>query len=147
MYEKYSDAARRVVVLAQEQCLALGHPTIGTGHILLGLLLEEYGVAGRVLRSLGITGDQVRRHLAPAGEPVRPRSSAKVPFTYTAERLLNISPDALITGTSETGTEHLLLGIIRLDECDAALALLRLGVSDDQLRRCINDERAVPLPD
>ena len=117
MFERFTERARQVVVLAQEEARALKHEYIGTEHILLGLLREEEGVAGRVLESLGVTIERVR------GEVVRilgigeGESAGRIPFTQRAKTVLELAlREALSLGHNYIGTEHVLLGLISVDE-------------------------------
>jgi ATP-dependent Clp protease ATP-binding subunit ClpC len=144
MYEGFSDRARIVIVRAEQACRELGCSEIGTEHLLLGILDEGRGVAARALVALGVTSARVLEHIDPPAQAAGPPSSSALPMTPTAQRLLGIAPEELITGTDYIGTEHLLLAILRLEDCTAALILLRLGISKDALRRGINKERATP---
>jgi ATP-dependent Clp protease ATP-binding subunit ClpA len=121
VFERFTEAARHVVVLAQEEARALRHNYIGTEHILLGLLREEGSMAARVLESLEITGERVR------GEVVRMVSSGEevtvgqIPFTHRAKTVLERAlREALSLGHNYIGTEHILLGLIAENE-DAAV--------------------------
>src|SRR5215471_11559119 len=113
MFERFTDKARRVVVLAQEEARRLGHTYIGTEHILLGLLREEDGSAAQALDSLGI-GLQAARDRAEAEAGRGPGQSGHVPFTPEAKRTLELSlREALQLGQNYIGTEHILLGLVR----------------------------------
>jgi ATP-dependent Clp protease ATP-binding subunit ClpC len=128
MFERFTDPARRVVVQAQEEARMLNHHYIGTEHILLALIREGDGEAGRVLESLGISLETVRQRVeeiigrgprAPAGH---------IPITPRAKSVLELSlPEALRLGHDVIGTEHILLGLIREGEGVAAQILVRLG--------------------
>ena len=130
MFERFSDRARRVVVLSQEEARLLNHNYIGTEHILLGLVHEGEGLASRALRSLDITLDAVRQQveeiIGQGGSP----PSEQIPFTPRAKKVLELSlREALQLGHNYIGTEHILLGLIREGEGVAAQVLVRLGAS------------------
>jgi ATP-dependent Clp protease ATP-binding subunit ClpC len=114
VFERFTERARLVVVLAQEEARALGHHHIGTEHLLLGLLREEEGVAARVLGSLDITVERARDHVgvqvvAPGTRP----AGGQVPFTPRAKKVLELAlRESLSLGNNYIGTEHLLLGLI-----------------------------------
>jgi Clp amino terminal domain, pathogenicity island component/UvrB/uvrC motif len=131
MFERFTDRARRVVVLAQEEARLLHHAYIGTEHILLGLIREEGGVAAKALASLGIELQAVRDRVAEVcseGEDEQP--SGHIPFTPRAKRVLELSlREALQLGHNYIGTEHILLGLIREGEGVAARVLVELGAS------------------
>lgn len=114
MFERFTDRARRVVVLAQEEARLLNHHHIGTEHLLLGLVREEEGLAAHVLVSLGLRLDVVRERVAAIvgpGEKAQP--SGHIPFTPRAKRVLELSlPEALQLGHDYIGTEHILLGLV-----------------------------------
>ena len=128
MFERFTDRARRVVVLAQEEARLLGHNWIGTEHILLGLISEQEGVAARTLDQLGISLDAVRgkvEGIIGAGGDV---PSGHIPFTPRAKKVLELSlREALQLGHNYIGTEHILLGLIREGEGVAAQVLVNLG--------------------
>ena len=131
MFERFTDRARRVVVLAQEEARLLHHGYIGTEHLLLGLIREEEGVAARALKSLGIGLETVRDRVAEIigrGEAEQP--SGHIPFTPRAKRILELSlREALQLGHDYIGTEHILLGLIREGEGVAAVVLVQLGAN------------------
>jgi ATP-dependent Clp protease ATP-binding subunit ClpC len=152
MFERFTDRARNVLVLAQGQATELGHNFIGTEHLLLGMVLEAEGVAGRVLRSFQVTDAVVRAkvtELAPA-ENISPpsRRAKKAPFTPLAKRVLELSlQEALGLGHNYIGTEHLLLALTHPgaaksaggDDRDgmAARILSELGAEPPKLRACV----------
>jgi ATP-dependent Clp protease ATP-binding subunit ClpC len=129
MFERFSDRARRVVVLSQEEAALLNHNYIGTEHILLGLVHEDQGVASRALRSVGISLDAVRRQV----EEIigrGPTPSGHIPFTPRAKKVLELSlREALQLGHNYIGTEHILLGLVREGEGVGCQALVKLGAS------------------
>jgi ATP-dependent Clp protease ATP-binding subunit ClpC len=121
MFERFTDPARRVVVLAQEQARLLNHNYIGTEHLLLGLLREGDGVAAKALRALGISLEAVRAQVeATVGQGLR-APTGHIPFTPRAKQVLEVSlREALQLGHSSIDTEHILLGILREGEGVAA---------------------------
>src|SRR5579859_1861874 len=135
MFERFTERARQVVVLAQEEARALKHNYIGTEHILLGLLREEEGVAAQVLTSLGVTGEKARTMVLSrvgSGEEV---SSGQIPFTPRAKKVLELAlREALALGHTYIGTEHILLGLLQADDGVAARILLELDAGPDKIR-------------
>src|SRR5450759_4046772 len=128
MFERFTDRARQVVVLAQEEARMLNHNYIGTEHILLGLIHEGHGVAAQVLESLGITEDKVRQQVEQIIGRGQQAPSGHIPFTPRAKKVLKLSlREALQLGHSYIGTEHILLGLIREGEGVAAQVLVNLG--------------------
>jgi ATP-dependent Clp protease ATP-binding subunit ClpC len=130
MFERFTDRARRVVVLAQAEARDLDHNYVGTEHILLGLLREGEGVAARALSSLGISLDAVRHRVEEIiGRGQQPAASGHIPFTPRAKKVLELSlREALQLGHTHIGTEHILLGLIREGDGVAAQVLLASGV-------------------
>ncbi len=136
MFERFTDRARRVLVLAQEEARLLNHSFIGTEHILLGLIHEGEGVAAKALESLGVSLEAVREKVeetiglagtAPTGSP---------PFTPRAKKVLELSlREALQLGHSYIGTEHMLLGLVREGEGVAAQVLVSLGADLPRVRQ------------
>ena len=136
MFEKFTDKARRVVVLAQEEAKLLNHNYIGTEHILLGLIHEGEGVAAKALESLGINLDAVRDQVQEIIGQGQQAPSGHIPFTPRAKKVLELSlREALQLGHSYIGTEHLLLGLIREGEGVAAQVLTRLGADTNRVRQ------------
>ncbi|MCU1563908.1 MAG: ATP-dependent Clp protease ATP-binding subunit ClpC1, partial [Arthrobacter sp.] len=136
MFERFTDRARRVVVLAQEEARMLYHNYIGTEHILLGLLHEEEGVAGKALESLGITLDGVREQVQEIIGQGQQAPSGHIPFTPRAKKVLELSlREALQLGHNYVGTEHILLGLIREGEGVAAQVLVKLGADHTRVRQ------------
>jgi ATP-dependent Clp protease ATP-binding subunit ClpC len=138
MFERFTDRARRVVVLAQDEARLLNHNYIGTEHVLLGLLREAEGVAAQTLEALGISLEVVRARveeiIGTGGG--RTSESAHVPFTPRAKKVLEISlREALHLGHNYIGTEHLLLGLIREGEGVAAQVLMGMGAELRLVRR------------
>jgi ATP-dependent Clp protease ATP-binding subunit ClpC len=130
MFERFSDRARRVVVLSQEEARLLNHNYIGTEHILLGLVHEDEGVASRALRSLGIRLGAVRQQVEEIIGQGGSSPSAHIPFTPRAKKVLELSlREALQLGHNYIGTEHILLGLVREGEGVAAQVLVKLGAN------------------
>jgi ATP-dependent Clp protease ATP-binding subunit ClpC len=129
MFERFTDRARRVLVLAQEEARLLNHGFIGTEHILLGLMGEAEGVAAKALESLGVNLDQVRADVAEAIEPGTEASPGSPPFTPRSKKVLELSlREALRLGHNYIGTEHMLLGLVREGEGVASQILVaRVG--------------------
>jgi ATP-dependent Clp protease ATP-binding subunit ClpA len=136
MFERYTDRARRVLVLAQEEAVLLGHAEIATGHLLLGLIAEGDGMAGQALESLGITLEGARIGLAHRIVSSRPGTPAgPLPFKTPAKKALELSlREALQLGHNYIGTEHILLGLVREGELAGASVLELTGVSLDGVR-------------
>jgi ATP-dependent Clp protease ATP-binding subunit ClpC len=127
MFERFTDRARRVVVLAQEEARMLNHNYIGTEHILLGLIHEGEGVAAKALESLGISLEAVRQQVEEIIGQGQQAPSGHIPFTPRAKKVLELSlREALQLGHNYIGTEHILLGLIREGEGVAAQVLVRL---------------------
>lgn len=136
MFEKFTDKARRVVVLAQEEAKLLNHNYIGTEHILLGLIHEGEGVAAKSLESLGINLDSVREQVQEIIGQGQQAPTGHIPFTPRAKKVLELSlREALQLGHSYIGTEHLLLGLIREGEGVAAQVLTKLGADTNRVRQ------------
>src|SRR6201986_4724943 len=135
LFERFTERARQVVVLAQEEARTLKHNYIGTEHILLGLLREEEGLAARVLESLDITVERVRSQvvrIVGSGEEV---TSGQIPFTPRAKKVLELAlREALSLGHNYIGTEHILLGLVRENEGVAARILLDFDADSDKIR-------------
>jgi ATP-dependent Clp protease ATP-binding subunit ClpC len=136
MFEKFTDKARRVVVLAQEEAKLLNHNYIGTEHLLLGLIHEGEGVAAKALESLGINLDSVREQVQEIIGQGQQAPTGHIPFTPRAKKVLELSlREALQLGHSYIGTEHLLLGLIREGEGVAAQVLTKLGADTNRVRQ------------
>ncbi|QCO97350.1 ATP-dependent Clp protease ATP-binding subunit [Arthrobacter sp. 24S4-2] len=128
MFERFTDRARRAVVLAQEEARTLNHNYIGTEHILLGLIQEGEGVAAKALESLGISLDGVREQVQEILGPGQPSPAGHIPFTPRAKKVLELAlREALQLGHNYIGTEHILLGLVHEGEGVAAQVLVRLG--------------------
>ena len=136
MFERFTDRARRVVVLAQEEARMLNHNYIGTEHILLGLIHEGEGVAAKALESLGIALEGVRQQVEEIIGQGQQAPSGHIPFTPRAKKVLELSlREALQLGHSYIGTEHILLGLIREGEGVAAQVLVKLGADLNRVRQ------------
>ena len=135
MFERFTDRARRVVILAQEEARLLNHNYIGTEHVLLGLIHEHEGVAAKALESLDISLEAVRGQVEEIiGQGAKPPSGL-IPFTPRAKRVLELSlREALQLGHNYIGTEHILLGLIREGEGVAAQVLVKLGADLARVR-------------
>ncbi len=158
MFERFTDRARQVVVLAQDEARTLNHDHIGTEHVLLGLVDEGEGVAARALESIGIALDDVRAQVEEIVGHGAEVTSGHIPFTPRAKKVLDLSmKEALKLGHNYVGTEHILLGLIREGEGVAAQVLVKLGADLDRVRRQVltllagaaaeesDDEPAPPL--
>jgi ATP-dependent Clp protease ATP-binding subunit ClpC len=136
MFERFTDRARRVVVLAQEEARMLNHNYIGTEHILLGLIHEGEGVAANALESLGISLEAVRQQVEEIIGQGQQAPSGHIPFTPRAKKVLELSlREALQLGHNYIGTEHILLGLIREGEGVAAQVLVKLGADLNRVRQ------------
>ncbi len=136
MFERFTDRARRVVVLAQEEARLLNHNYIGTEHILLGLIHEGEGVAAKALESLGISLEAVRSQVEEIIGQGGSSPSGHIPFTPRAKKVLELSlREALQLGHNYIGTEHILLGLIREGEGVAAQVLVKLGADLARVRQ------------
>jgi ATP-dependent Clp protease ATP-binding subunit ClpC len=136
MFERFTDRARRVVVLAQEEARMLNHNYIGTEHILLGLLREGEGVAAKALESLSISQEAVRQQVEQIIGQGQQAPSGHIPFTPRAKKVLELAlREALQLGHNYIGTEHILLGLIREGEGVAAQVLVKLGADLNRVRQ------------
>ena len=136
MFERFTDRARRTVVLAQEEARLLQHSYIGTEHILLGLIHEGEGVAAKTLESLGISHEAVRQQVEEIVGRGQHAPSGHIPFTPRAKKVLELGlREAIQLGHNYIGTEHILLGLIREGDGVAAQVLVRLGADLDRTRQ------------
>jgi ATP-dependent Clp protease ATP-binding subunit ClpC len=136
MFERFTDRARRVVVLAQEEARMLGHDYIGTEHILLGLIHEGEGVAAKALESLGVSQQAARQQVEEIIGRGQQAPSGHIPFTPRAKKVLELAlREALQLGHNYIGTEHILLGLIREGEGVAAQVLVKLGADLNRVRQ------------
>jgi hypothetical protein len=138
VFERFTERARQVVVLAQEEARGLKHDYIGTEHLLLGLLREEEGVAARVLESLRISVEEIRARIAElvgVGDQV---TSGQIPFTPRAKKVLELAlREALSVGDNFIGTEHVLLGLVRENDGVAARVLLEFDADAEKVRNAV----------
>ena len=138
MFERFTDRARRVVVLAQEEARMLDHDYIGTEHILLGLVHEGDGVAARALASLDVSLEDVRREVEQIIGRGQKTPAGHIPFTPRAKKVLELSlREALQLGHNYIGTEHILLGLVREGEGIAAQVLVALGADLERVRQAV----------
>jgi ATP-dependent Clp protease ATP-binding subunit ClpC len=136
MFERFTDQARQVVALAQEEARMLNHDYIGTEHLLLGLIHEGEGVAAKALESLGISLEAVRQQVEEIIGQGQHAPSGHIPFTPRAKKVLELSlRESLQLGHNYIGAEHILLGLIREGEGVAAQVLVRLGADLNRVRQ------------
>jgi ATP-dependent Clp protease ATP-binding subunit ClpC len=136
MFERFTERARKVVVLAQEEARTFNHNYIGTEHLLLGLLREDEGVAARALSSLNVTLDEVREQVESIVGYGEEGTGGQAPFTPRSKKVLELAlREALQLGHNYIGTEHILLGLVRESEGVAARVLSNLDVDPDKVRR------------
>jgi ATP-dependent Clp protease ATP-binding subunit ClpA len=151
MFERFADRARRVVVLAEEEARMLGHNSIGTEHILLGLIRESEGMAAQALTSLGVKLDVVRKQVEDTISRGTSEPAGPISFTPQAKKVLELSLwEALQLGHRSIGTGHILLGLLREDEGVAAGILDRLGAPLErtwqEVVRLLSDQPGQELP-
>jgi ATP-dependent Clp protease ATP-binding subunit ClpC len=140
MFERFTDRARRVVVLAQTEARLLNHNYIGTEHILLGLIHEGEGVAARALESLGVSLEAVRAGVRSIIGEGASASTGHIPFTPRAKKVLELSlREAIQLGHNYIGTEHILLGLLREGQGVAAQVLVGQGLTFDRARDVVVD--------
>ncbi len=140
MFERFTDRARRVLVLGQEEARQLGHDFFGTEHILLGLIHEDDGVAARALRDSGVTLDAARARVKEVLAMHTGSSGAAPPFTPRAKKVLELSlREALAHHHSYIGTEHILLGTLREGEGMAVRVLVEMGTDLEGLRQRVEE--------
>jgi len=135
VFERFTEGARQVVVLAQDEARLLGHGHVGTEHLLLGLVREREGVAARVLGAFDMTEESVRAKVAAIVDPGERSSAGAVPFTPSATAALDRAwNEALALGHACVDTHHVLLGLVRVKEGVAARVLLEFDADPDRLR-------------
>lgn len=138
MFERFTDRARRVVVLAQEESQRLSHNYIGSEHLLLGLLAEQEGVAARALESLNVTLTAAREQVEEIIGPGQQTPRGHIPFTPRAKKILELAlREALTMGSEVINTEHLLLGLIDEGDGVGAQILQRLGATPQAVREAV----------
>ena len=137
MFERFTERARRVVVLAQQEARMLNHNYIGTEHILLGLIREGDGVAARALTTMGISLDAVRQAVEDIiGRGTQAPSEGHIPFTPQAKKVLELAlTESKALGHHYIGTEHILLGLIRQGDGVAEQVLVKLGADLHRVRQ------------
>ncbi|PZG13437.1 Clp protease N-terminal domain-containing protein [Nonomuraea aridisoli] len=140
MFEKLTNRARRVVVLSQDEARMLNHGSIGAEHVLLGLIREGEGVAAKVLKSLNLSLEDVRRQVEESLGRGQAPTSGHLPFASSATEVLQTAnQESLRRGLDYIGTEHLLLGLIGGRETAAAQVLVKLGSDLDQVGRATDE--------
>jgi len=138
VFERFTERARQVVVLAQDEARALKHNYIGTEHLLLGLLREEEGLGARTLENLGIVIEPVRAQVARIVGLGDEAATGQIPFTPRAKRVLELAlREGLALGHNHIGTEHLLLGLAREGDGVAMRLLVDLGVDAEKIREAV----------
>jgi ATP-dependent Clp protease ATP-binding subunit ClpC len=147
VFERFTERARQVVVLAQDEARMLEHDYIGTEHLLLGLLREERGAAARALDALGITEEAARARVAAvAGRGTGP-TTGQIPFTRRAKQVLELAlREALALGHNYIGTEHILLGMARENEGVGVQVMRDLGADSERVRRAVTPLLSGPTP-
>jgi ATP-dependent Clp protease ATP-binding subunit ClpC len=135
VFERFTERARQVVVLAQDEARTLGHGYIGTEHLLLGLIREQDGVAARALGALGVTEDDARAQVAAMVVAGDDAATGQIPFTRRAKEVLELAlREALALGHNYIGTEHILLGLLRENQGIGAQVLRDLGADPERVR-------------
>jgi ATP-dependent Clp protease ATP-binding subunit ClpA len=140
MFQKLTDRARRVLVLSQDEAKMLNHDSIGTEHLLLGLIREGEGVGATVLKNLGLSLEVLRQQVEESRGRGQTAASGHLPFTPAAgEALQSSNQESSQRGLDHIGTEHLLLGLVRDGSSAAAQVLVKLGVDLDQVGRAADE--------
>jgi ATP-dependent Clp protease ATP-binding subunit ClpC len=135
VFERFTDRARRVIVLTQEEARTLAHDHVGPEHVLLGLVHEGNGIAAKALESLGVGLDSVRQRVEEAAGRGEQAPSGRIPFTSQAKELLRLALDeSRALGHNYVGTEHILLGLLRQAESVPTRVLSALGADLDGVR-------------
>ena len=135
MFERFTDRARRVVVLSQEQARIMNNNYIGTEHLLLGLIAEETGIAGELLRAKGLNAEVVRAQAVTLMGEGKDVPTGHIPFTQNAKKMLEFAlRKAVNLGHNYIGTEHLLLALLGLEEIWGFKVLIKLGIDPVELR-------------
>ena len=149
MFEKFTDKARRVLVLAQEEARALEQPYVGTEHLLLGLIREGEGIAAQALRRLNVSYEEAVEQIKGIADQDMPAAAGHIPFTPRAKRVLEGAlRETLQLGQNYISTEHLLLGIVREGNGVAMQALVQMGVDGDAVREAVSDLiQSTPTPE
>src|SRR3954453_21920276 len=148
MFERYTPSAHQVIVFAQEEARALRHNAIGSEHVLIGLLRDDLGGAGRALRGLGLDAAGVQERVAAVLPPGGATTAGQIPFTPRAQRILGrADPESLSLGHEGVGTEHLLLALARESDGIAMRVLGEQGIGPDALRDAVRKTLDEPIPD
>jgi ATP-dependent Clp protease ATP-binding subunit ClpA len=148
MFERYTPSARQVIVFAQDEARSLRHNTIGSEHILIGLLRDELGHGGRALRGLGLSAADVHERVAALLPPGTSATAGQIPFTPRGQRILGqADAESRSLGHEGVGTEHLLLALARETEGIAMRVLGEHGVGADALREAVRRTLDEPVPD
>ncbi|MGO9904042.1 MAG: Clp protease N-terminal domain-containing protein [Solirubrobacteraceae bacterium] len=146
MFERFTEAARQVVVKAQEEARGLNHNYIGTEHLLLGLLFEQDRIADRVLLSFGVTSDRVRDQVVKIVGWGEEPTAGQIPFTPRAKKVMELGlRESLSLRHNNIETEHLLLGLLREDDGLAMRILLDFDLKPDEVRKAVIE--MAPGPD
>jgi ATP-dependent Clp protease ATP-binding subunit ClpC len=147
VFERFTERARQVVVLAQDEARMLEHDYIGTEHLLLGLLREERGLAARALDTLGITEEAARARVVAIVGPGTAATTGQIPFTRRAKQVLELAlREALSLGHNYIGTEHILLGMAQENEGVGAQILRDLGADSERVRGAVMPLLSGPSP-
>jgi ATP-dependent Clp protease ATP-binding subunit ClpA len=148
MFERFTDRARRIVVLAQEEARLLNHSWIGTEHLLLGLIAEGEGVAAKALEAVGMTIENTRERVQMVSSPGSSSPSGHIPFTPDCKASLEIAlREALTLGHNYIGTEHVLLGLIRRESATTTTIFGLLNVNPSEVRMAVLRMLAPPKPE
>ena len=135
MFERFTDRARKIMAFAGDEATRLGHDHIGTEHVLVGFLVEGSGVGANVLKNLGVDLKQVRADVDATMVPGKTDFKGKFPHTGMVTRAIELAyEESAALGHNYVGTEHLLLGLLRLPECRAAVVLMKRGVEVGAVR-------------
>lgn len=148
MFERFTERARTVIELARRESRELGHDHVGGDHILLGLLREPGGIAGRALEALGVTLEQARAGVLERVPRGKPASTGQPPFTPRANQIIELAlREALMLRHNYIGTEHILLGLIRDGKSNATDLLVDLDVDPQKVRTEVLNRISVPAAD
>jgi ATP-dependent Clp protease ATP-binding subunit ClpC len=147
VFERFTEKARQVVVLAQDEARTLNHNYIGTEHLLLGLLRVEDGIAARALESIGVTLEDARAQVSRIIGTGEEAPAGQIPFTPRGKKVLELSlREAQALGSNHIGTEHILLGLARENEGVASRILFDSGAPADKVRAAVGKALGVRIP-
>jgi ATP-dependent Clp protease ATP-binding subunit ClpC len=136
MFERFTDEARSMVVASEEHCRQVGHPEVGTGHILLALIDDPKGLTARVLTAEGVSPDQVRTSVDSALGPGQDEVAGHIPFSTDAKKVLELSlREAIRSQSDHIGEQHILLGLLRDEKSLGAKTLAELGIDRRHVER------------